>query len=185
MGPRAKVGYLVGYEGDHGHIYHVYISGPGKGKVVRPRDVTFKKGDDDSDDMTTPVSIPPPAPPHPGFGQSLGVDTADTGDRKQSSLMIEGPQYTTGRAQTLSTTPERDHSLTTESLDMPRMVEFQQQTITDFITQPVRQLQAVSPSRTSPDPSQRLGLIASVERLTPSVASQASRTSSRKAPKPK
>jgi hypothetical protein len=25
MGPRAKVGYLVGYEGDHGHIYHVYI----------------------------------------------------------------------------------------------------------------------------------------------------------------
>src|SRR5580658_3371044 len=57
MGPRAKVGYLVGYEGDHGHIYHVYIPGPGKGKVVRSRDVTFKKGDDDSDDMTTPVSI--------------------------------------------------------------------------------------------------------------------------------
>ena len=59
MGPRAKVGHLVGYEGDHSHIYLVYISGPGKGKVVRSRDVTFKQGDgDDSGDMMPPVSIP-------------------------------------------------------------------------------------------------------------------------------
>jgi hypothetical protein len=38
LSPRALEGVLLGYEGENGHIYRVYV--PGKG-VVRSRDVTF------------------------------------------------------------------------------------------------------------------------------------------------
>jgi Reverse transcriptase (RNA-dependent DNA polymerase) len=108
MGPRAQVGHLVGYEGDHGHIYLVYIpSSTGMGKVIRSRDVTFNKYDDDSGNIVPSAPIPPPAPKHPGFGQSLRIDTTVNDAEKQSPLVIEDTQYMTGRAQTLSTTPER------------------------------------------------------------------------------
>jgi Pol polyprotein len=39
MAPRAEKGFLVGYEGLHGHIYKVYI--PSQHTIVRARDVRF------------------------------------------------------------------------------------------------------------------------------------------------
>jgi hypothetical protein len=124
------------------------------------------------------------APTYPGFGQSLRIDAADTHDAKQSSLMIEGPQYTTDRTQTLSNTPEFDYIPTVESSNT-RLIEYQpQQTICDFVTPLV---QAVPPC---PDPTRGPDLIESTERIispseAPSVASQGSRTSSCKAAIPR
>jgi hypothetical protein len=39
MAPRARLGYLVGYEGDHGHLFKIWI--PGEKRIFRSRDVTF------------------------------------------------------------------------------------------------------------------------------------------------
>jgi hypothetical protein len=39
MEPRAWIGYLVGYEGNNGHIYRIYD--PSKRQVVLRRDVAF------------------------------------------------------------------------------------------------------------------------------------------------
>ena len=55
MDPRAMVGHLVGYEGEHGHLFKVWV--PSENRVFRSRDVYI-----DEDDDNTP-STPTPAPP--------------------------------------------------------------------------------------------------------------------------
>ena len=57
MAPRAFLGHLVGYEGDHSHIYKVWI--PSTNQVKRSRDVIIKErwkpeerdSNDDDDDL--------------------------------------------------------------------------------------------------------------------------------------
>jgi hypothetical protein len=39
MKPRAYQGYYVGTEGDHGHVWRVWV--PEKNRLFRSRDVTF------------------------------------------------------------------------------------------------------------------------------------------------
>ena len=46
MHPRAVKGYLIGYEGLHGHIYHIWI--PDLRKVMRTHDVRFHDTSDAS-----------------------------------------------------------------------------------------------------------------------------------------
>ena len=41
LASRAKKGRLVGYKGNNGYIYYVWI--PTKNKVIRLRDITFNK----------------------------------------------------------------------------------------------------------------------------------------------
>jgi hypothetical protein len=43
MLPRARVGRLIGYDGDHGHVYKVWM--PETGEIKRSRDVTFWEDD--------------------------------------------------------------------------------------------------------------------------------------------
>ena len=54
MAARAVGGYLVGYEGEHGHLYRVWI--PSTRKVIRSRDVIFRN-DDEVDKEVKEVGI--------------------------------------------------------------------------------------------------------------------------------
>ena len=110
MGPRAVIGHLVGYEGDNGHIYQIWI--PEKNKVVRSRDVSFSSGEssgnlpvDDNEDPTAGKS--PKSPPDaPDNGDSNAVTIDLRVPKEANVLLIEDAPYTTGRLQTLSQTPE-------------------------------------------------------------------------------
>jgi Reverse transcriptase (RNA-dependent DNA polymerase) len=123
--PRAFIGYLVGYEGDNGHIYKVWL--PNERKVVRSRDVTFSKGDVSDDDSDDPIQHPmPPKPNQPNSG--FNTTTIDLRIPKQvSQQTIQEAPYTTGRLQTLSETPTADRPIQTiETIeDQP---QYEQQT---------------------------------------------------------
>jgi hypothetical protein len=81
MMPRARVGRLVGYEGDHGHVYKVWI--PSTGEIKRSRDVTFWE-----DDFYKPPSGAEAHESVPKKGPSVTMK----GTKKASQLMIEGGQ---------------------------------------------------------------------------------------------
>jgi hypothetical protein len=56
MLPRAKIGRLIGYEGDNGHIFKIWYLDTGK--IVRSRDVTFWEGNEDSGNISTETKWP-------------------------------------------------------------------------------------------------------------------------------
>jgi hypothetical protein len=56
MGPRATIGHLVGYEGDNGHIFQIWI--PEKNKVVKSRDVSFLSGESTGNPLSTTMRVP-------------------------------------------------------------------------------------------------------------------------------
>ena len=94
MAPRAEEGRLIGYEGNH--IYQVYMK---NGKVIRSRDVAFDE--DDTEEGTLVGSSKPKGPTNPqGRSISIHVDNSS-----QPGGQIE-EQYTTGRIQTLSPSPD-------------------------------------------------------------------------------
>lgn len=64
MADRANVGYLVGYEGDHGHIFKVWI--PENNRVYRSRDVKFIESRTYKDDREEPgPAVPMGGVPRP------------------------------------------------------------------------------------------------------------------------
>ncbi|CEL09510.1 hypothetical protein ASPCAL12645 [Aspergillus calidoustus] len=86
MSPRAHIGYYVGTEGDHGHVYRVWV--PKTGRIHRSRDVTFDESrlyNDDHDDHGIPIEepsedeIPEPGKPftitvQPGIPNTEGLE---------------------------------------------------------------------------------------------------------------
>jgi len=67
LAPRAKKGCLVGYEGNNGHIYRVWI--PAENKIVQLRDVIFNKAlylpIATLEDKLTVWELKPELPPEP------------------------------------------------------------------------------------------------------------------------
>lgn len=53
--PHMMKGCLVGYEGDNGHIFKVWV--PESGKVYQSRDVTFYEGDEPLPKTKDPVPL--------------------------------------------------------------------------------------------------------------------------------
>ena len=76
MEPRAQLGYYVGTEGDHGHVWRIWI--PKSRKVVRSRDVTFDesrvyKDDYDADGIAIENPDETPIPVVPGQAAHISV----------------------------------------------------------------------------------------------------------------
>src|SRR6202161_2620864 len=113
MGPRAMIGYLVGYEGDNGHVYRIWD--PKKRKIVRSRDVTFEIGktarENEDPDLLSTANPKPPIVPN--SGSSAVIDLRIPAQTRTSHTEIEDAVYTTKRLQTISQTPEADRPVQT------------------------------------------------------------------------
>jgi len=113
MEPRAFIGYLVGYEGDNGHVYRIWD--PKKRKIVRSRDVTFDIGktareNDDPDPIST-ANLK--RPNEPNSGAPTVIDLRIPSRIETTQREIEDSIYTTNRLQTISQTPEEDRPIRT------------------------------------------------------------------------
>jgi hypothetical protein len=86
MLPRAKIGRLVDHEGDHGHVYKIWMSETGE--VKRSRDVTFWEDDDEK--PLTPKSITVSTPPPTGNPIHIKFQADETPQREQH--LIEDTQ---------------------------------------------------------------------------------------------
>ena len=77
LAPRAKKGRLVGYEGNNGHIYRVWI--PTENKIVQSRDMTFNEAPDlpiaTLEDELTVWEPEPELPPEPQGSTTTVVTT--------------------------------------------------------------------------------------------------------------
>ena len=151
VAPRAFIGYLVGYEGDNGHIYKVWL--PDERKIVRSRDVTFSKGEALEDNPDDPIQHPiSPKPNPPSGGPSTTIIDLRIPKQITQQTIQEAP-YTTGRLQTLSETPAADRPIQTiEAIeDLPRyeqQYEFQPAaSAVDTFRASSRQNKGVPPSR--------------------------------------
>ncbi|EED13506.1 hypothetical protein TSTA_097620 [Talaromyces stipitatus ATCC 10500] len=85
--PKALIGRLVGYVGDHGHVYRIWY--PDTGKTVVTRDVTFWEGDEDGTlDIVNDVQSMPKA----GWGKpiSIKVFDANTSSNRSERLLLTG-----------------------------------------------------------------------------------------------
>lgn len=114
MAPRAFLGHLVGYEGDHGHVYKVWI--PSTNQVKRSRDVIIKErwkpeerdSNDDDDDLqaSIPQSNNPIQPNNKGGSVRLDTTSLEPHQpRPVQTIEDREPECETGRVQTLSPTP--------------------------------------------------------------------------------
>ena len=114
MAPRAFLGHLVGYEGDHGHVYKVWI--PSTNQVKRSRDVIIKErwkpeerdSNDDDDDVqaSIPQSNNPIQPNNKGGSVRLDTTSLEPHQpRPVQTIEDREPECETGRVQTLSPTP--------------------------------------------------------------------------------
>ena len=107
--PRRRIGYLVGYLGDHGHLFKIWF--PDKNELKITRDVDFHEGKDDEPPLFTPSPGPPDdsGPNNEGFANDFRF-TLTSEARKDVPKFLENlPQNEeepiTGRVQTLSPTP--------------------------------------------------------------------------------
>jgi hypothetical protein len=72
MSPRAHTGFYVGNEGDHGHLWRVWV--PALKRVVRSRDVTFDESRTYKNETDTEIKVREETP-QDERGQSLWVTT--------------------------------------------------------------------------------------------------------------
>ncbi|EED11570.1 hypothetical protein TSTA_008660 [Talaromyces stipitatus ATCC 10500] len=124
MLPKTEIGRLMGYMGDHGHIYKIWF--PATGDVKFSRDVTFWEGPEDG--MIDEIEDPTPTTTKVEMSKPLTIIFhKDPVEKNQKRITIadenltiedilnsnyydfEQNAYVTGRAETLSTTPERTH----------------------------------------------------------------------------
>jgi hypothetical protein len=63
MAPRAITRYLIGYEGDDGHIYRIWD--PKTGRTIRTRDVYINESRASPSTLNDPEPIPEPIPDIP------------------------------------------------------------------------------------------------------------------------
>ena len=107
------IGYLVGYEGDNGHVYRIWD--PKKRKIVRSRNVTFEIGktarENEDPDLLSTANPKPPIVPN--SGSSAVIDLRIPTQTQTSHREIEDAVYTTNRLQTISQTPEADRPVQT------------------------------------------------------------------------
>ncbi|KAI2967818.1 hypothetical protein CBS147482_10946 [Aspergillus niger] len=117
MGPRAKVGYFVGFDGDNGHVYYVWD--PISDKIKRSRDVKFNEDRTYKDDKEDPGGVPtrepdPKGPTPAGPGAALKLDNAflhqTTNISDNTRALIEQPDpeedVIRGRIHTISASAE-------------------------------------------------------------------------------
>ncbi|KAJ5865288.1 uncharacterized protein N7529_007204 [Penicillium soppii] len=94
--PRAWKGYLIGYEGDGGHVYQIWD--PVNQEIKRSRDVTFHKPSDEHDDGETGAITLPPGPPkapnNPGNAGIYQTSFISSGEqaKPQSTIQQDRPQ---------------------------------------------------------------------------------------------
>lgn len=99
--PRAIQVRLLGYEGDNGHIFLGWLENTKK--VIKSRDVTFPRTDNNK--PPTPISAPTPLPSPQddgGMGTGINISIPRQHTIQQPQPLPQPEEYTTGRAQTLS-----------------------------------------------------------------------------------
>lgn len=126
MLPKAEIGRLVGYVGDHGHVSKVWL--PATGDVKFSRDVTFWEGPEDG--MIDEIEDPTPPTTRPEMSKLLTIifhkEPADESKKDLKRISVADPNptiedilnahsydftenaYISGRVDTLSTTLERN-----------------------------------------------------------------------------
>jgi hypothetical protein len=111
---RAKVGHLIGYEGDHGHIYVIWH--PETNKIHRTRDAVFHEGRNDypgpaaGDDLSKPIGPQLPKEPR-GPTMVIHRDSRKRNAGKNLPALPPPPDYTTGRIQTIDPDAELQKSI--------------------------------------------------------------------------
>jgi hypothetical protein len=122
MLPKVEIGRLMGYMGDHGHIYKLWF--PTTGNMKFSRDVNFWEGDENG--MIDEIEDATPTTTKLEMSKPLTIvfhKEAVKKDQRRITIADENPTiedilnsnfydfernaYMTGRAETLSTTPER------------------------------------------------------------------------------
>jgi GAG-pre-integrase domain len=167
MQPRAKIGRLVGYEGDHGHVYQIWF--PDTGEVKRSRDVTFFEGDSDQDDdFTSILPTPKPKPPAPEGKFRVAAELIDDSpkivDMIFQSIEAQVDDYIRQRVQTISASPEPEsHRLEQRQAEDKLLSQLQQaadmRTEVDLLEFARNDLRTridlfASPSKPSPEPQE-------------------------------
>ena len=121
LNPRASIGYLVGFDGDHGHVYHVWF--PDSDKVKRSRDVTFDETKTYRTDRKDPdMQKQLPLTPEAGGSIQLGEILAGSNEISTPRRAIEASteeDVITGRVRTISNTAVPTTTLLLESLEDP------------------------------------------------------------------
>ena len=107
MLPRARVGRLIGYEGDHGHVYKIWMLETGE--IKRSRDVTFWEDDffGSTGREENPVPIPKGPAVHVQYGNEEKSQRHDRllqllEDNLETIFDFTDIDNTQGRVQTLS-----------------------------------------------------------------------------------